>query len=420
MSVKVVLLAAGKGERLWPLTTTRPKPALPVLGKPLLLWHLEALAEAGINEAIIVVHYKAEEIRSLVSNYEFRAKFVFQNELLGTGDAVRHAIEGEQADRTIAIYSDVFIEKDLLKQMLRKGLSRDLIAGAIVDDISSFGAMEVKNGVLREIKEKPQTKRSGLVFAGVLSVDSQELYKALMETRLSPRGEYELTDAINKIAGKLEIEVVELPSNYWADVGTPWDYLKLNRNLLVRECEKRGLVPDDCILLGKNVTIKEPVALEPPLYIGDNAVIGPFASLRGPVIVCRDSKIGFSSQVKGSVILEGAKIPHLNYVGDSIVGERSNLGAGTITANLRHDEKPIKTMIRGELVSTTLRKFGSVIGGFVKTGINTSILPGVKIGAGAWIGAGCIVDRDVPDNAILKCTQERTLELREPRDEGKV
>ena len=420
MTVKVVLLAAGKGERLWPLTTTRPKPALPVLGKPLLLWHLEALVEAGISEAVIVVHYMADEIKRLVSSYGFKARFVFQNKPLGTGDAVKHAIEEEHADRTIIVYSDIFMEKDLLKQTLRKSLSRNLIAGARVNDVRRFGVMEVENGVLKEIKEKPQTEKPGLVFAGILSVDSQELCKALGETGLSPRGEYELTDTINKIARKLEIEVVEVPGKYWADVGTPWEYLKLNKDLLVRECEKRGLEPNDCILLGKNVTIREPVALEPPLYIGDNVTVGPFVNLRGPTIVCGNSKIGFSSQVKESVILEGAKIPHLNYVGDSVIGEHSNLGAGTITANLRHDEKPVRTMVKGELVSTALRKFGTVIGGYAKTGVNTSILPGVKIGAGAWIGAGCIVDRDVPDYAILRCLQERTLVQRELGNESKV
>jgi len=149
--------------------------------------------------------------------------------------------------------------------------------------------------------------------------------------------------------------------------------------------------------------------VEGPLFLGNGASIGPFSRIRGPVVLCDGAKIGFSVEVKGSVVLENARVPHLSYVGDSVLGESVNLGAGTITANLRHDNKPVKTMVKGKLVSTGMRKFGAVLGGYSKTGINTSILPGVKIGSYAWVGAGCIVDRDVPDNTIVKCGNLKTV-----------
>jgi bifunctional UDP-N-acetylglucosamine pyrophosphorylase/glucosamine-1-phosphate N-acetyltransferase len=93
--------------------------------------------------------------------------------------------------------------------------------------------------------------------------------------------------------------------------------------------------------------------------------------------------------------MDGSRIPHLSYIGDSIIGERCNLGAGTITANLRLDEKPIRMLVKGELIETGLRKLGVIMGDDVKTGINVSIMPGVKIRSGAFVAAGEVVARDI-------------------------
>ena len=93
--------------------------------------------------------------------------------------------------------------------------------------------------------------------------------------------------------------------------------------------------------------------------------------------------------------MENTKIPHLSYVGDSVICEDVNFGAGTITANLRFDEKEVKVNIKNERVSSGRKKLGAIVGGHVRTGINVSILPGIKIGAYAWIYPGAVVDRDV-------------------------
>ena len=100
--------------------------------------------------------------------------------------------------------------------------------------------------------------------------------------------------------------------------------------------------------------------------------------------------------------MKNTKIPHLSYVGDSILGAGCSLGAGTITANLRFDEAQIKSKVRGSWVDSGRKKLGAVFGDGAKTGINASIFPGVKVGRGAWVGPGAIVDRDVPSNARYK------------------
>ena len=93
--------------------------------------------------------------------------------------------------------------------------------------------------------------------------------------------------------------------------------------------------------------------------------------------------------------MDGAKVPHLSYVGDSILGQGSSLGAGTITANLRFDDSGVPSEVRGHRTDSQRRKLGAILGDGVRTGINVSIFPGVKIGAGAWIWPGVAVSRDV-------------------------
>ena len=123
-----------------------------------------------------------------------------------------------------------------------------------------------------------------------------------------------------------------------------------------------------------------------------------------PELYRRGSRIGFSVEIKASVIFEKAKIPHLSYVGDSVVCEEINFGAGTLVANLRFDEQPVKVWVRGERISSGRVKLGAFIGGHVKTGINTSILPGVKIGAYSIIYPGVVVSKDVDYGSVVKAS----------------
>jgi len=100
--------------------------------------------------------------------------------------------------------------------------------------------------------------------------------------------------------------------------------------------------------------------------------------------------------------MENVHVAHLSYIGDSILCENVNFGAGTITANLRFDDKPVKMMIKDQLVSTGRRKLGAVVGGYVKTGINVSLMPGVKVGSYSWIAPGAVVYRDIPSKKFYR------------------
>lgn len=411
-----IILAAGKGERLWPLTSTRPKPLLPVLCNPLIYNHLDSLYNMGVRRFVIVTSYMSEQLDTAVREWLSAKKdaivtLVDQGSPLGTGHAVAKAFGSTHLSTSekpvLIVYSDVYLDPQVYREFLKKSLNSitSTLLATRVENISRYGEVLVEDSILAGLREKPGEDRPGLANAGIYYfTSSKRLALELEKLSPSPRGEYELTDAISSLASSEPIRVVMAEDkDVWSDIGTPWDYLRVNRIAL----EKLG----KSIIRG-GASVSEKTELEGPVYIADGVRIGPFNYLRGPTILCSGSRIGFSSEIKASLILEHARVPHLSYIGDSIVGEHANLGAGTVTANLRHDRSIVKSMLKGELMSTGLKKFGAVLGGYSKTGINTSLLPGVKVGARAWIGAGCIIDRDVPDGFMVVCKQEKILRER--------
>ncbi|MFQ6105775.1 MAG: glucose-1-phosphate thymidylyltransferase, partial [Candidatus Hydrothermarchaeaceae archaeon] len=117
-------------------------------------------------------------------------------------------------------------------------------------------------------------------------------------------------------------------------------------------------------------------------------------------------KVGNAVEIKNSIVMDGTKIPHLSYVGDSIIGRNCNLGAGTLVGNLRLDNRNVAMRIKGRMMDTGRRKMGCVIGDNVKTGISVMINAGRKIGSNSLVGPGVIVYRDIPSNSFILQKQE--------------
>jgi bifunctional UDP-N-acetylglucosamine pyrophosphorylase/glucosamine-1-phosphate N-acetyltransferase len=130
------------------------------------------------------------------------------------------------------------------------------------------------------------------------------------------------------------------------------------------------------------------------VIIGENCLIGPNCYLRGNTSIGNGCHIGQAVEIKNSIIMDNAKVPHLSYIGDSVIGKNSNLGAGTITANLKHDNENVRSVVKGKIVDTGRRKLGTIIADDVHTGINTTIYPGRKIWPGVSTLPGEIIDKD--------------------------
>jgi len=278
-----------------------------------------------------------------------------------------------------------------------------------VADPTKYGVVEIsKEGNLVKVTEKPYNPIHNLVLGGVY-IFEPDFNQYLENVTLSPRGELELTDALNSAAVKSDINVVILNDNEWYDLTYPWDILRIN-NVLMQDLQAKvegeiqsSVHINGVVSLGTGSVIKSGSYIEGPVWVGRDVTIGPNAYLRPFTSIADNSKIGNACEVKNSVIYAGVHISHLSYVGDSVIAENTNLGAGTITANLRFDEKPINVRVADKSINTGLVKLGCFIGPGVKTGVNVTINPGVKIGAGARIYPGCVVTRDVLENEFYTC-----------------
>ena len=182
----------------------------------------------------------------------------------------------------------------------------------------------------------------------------------------------------------------------------PWDLLRANEQFVsaLDQPKIEGSVHPNAVIegmvhLGAGSKILPGVFIEGNVVIGASCKIGPNCYIRGSTSIGDKCHVGNAVEIKNSILLSGTNVGHLSYVGDSVLGEKVNFGAGTITSNLRHDGKNHRTDVDGVLVDTGRRKFGCIVGDGVHTGINTSIYPGRKIWAGASTRPGEIVQRDV-------------------------
>jgi len=259
-----------------------------------------------------------------------------------------------------------------------------------VDDGSNFGVIKSRNGILSSIIEKGISGKSS-INAGIY-LFNKKIFTSLKSIKKSIRGELELTDALLSN----EIYTIEY-EGFWKDIGSPWDLLTANEFVINQiKDEKKSNIEDNVtikgeIYVGKNTIIKAGTYIEGPIWIGDECIIGPNAYLRKGTVLCGNNKVGASSEIKNSILLENAKAPHHNYVGDSIIGKNCNLGSGTKIANLRLDKKEINVVHKGKRVNTGRKKLGVIMGDNVATGINTSINSGTIIGSDTIIGPNALI-----------------------------
>ncbi len=414
--MKAVLIAAGKGERLEPLTLTRPKCLIPIAGSALIEYHLRSLAELGIRKALVVVNYRENEVREFLgdgSKYRVVLEYARQARLDGTAHALGAAERFVGDQDFLAIYADLLTDSGSIKELMSSFLKRradGAMAVTKVENPKSYGVVTFRNGQVRRINEKPTTpaKRT-LINAGIYCF-KPEVFKYIAKTKPHPqRGEYELTTSIQlMIDDKMQILATEIPEEDWVDIGRPWDLLEANKKFIAKMKPRlQGKIEDGAHLIGpvtvaEQARVRSGAYIEGPCFIDEGADVGPNCYLRPSTYVGRHARIGNAVEIKNSIVMDHTHIGHLSYVGDSILGEGCNLGAGTMTANLRLDDGIVKMRVKGEVVETGRRKLGAVLGDGVKTGINVSIMPGVKIGPGAWVAAHLSVERDVQAKEFLK------------------
>lgn len=397
--MRAIILAAGEGKRMAPLTLTRPKALVELAGAPLIDHVVRSAREGGATSVAVVVGVQSEALvahleRSPLGPFEI----VKQERPRGTGDAVR-AASSLLDEEALIVNGDVLASAGdiaALRTSQARGAAVTMLT-AEVADASRYGVVEFEGGgngpcKVTALSEKPERPATRHVNAGVYKAGA-ELAAAVERVRASPRGEYELTSAVEALVR--EGRAFALPAKRpWTEVGRPWDLLVAQERLMAGwRSEHHGEVEPGAVLKGavvvsKGALVKSGSYIEGPVFIGPDARVGPHCYIRGATHIGASCHIGASTEVKNSILFAHTNAPHLNYIGDSVLGSHVNLGAGTVTANLRLDEREVFANVGGVRVRTGLRKLGAVLGDGVKTGINASIDVGTFVGPGAFIGPG--------------------------------
>uniref|UniRef100_A0A7C5LAA0 Nucleotidyl transferase domain-containing protein n=1 Tax=Caldiarchaeum subterraneum TaxID=311458 RepID=A0A7C5LAA0_CALS0 len=317
--LKAVVLAAGYGKRLMPLTANRPKHVLPIAGKPLINHTLEALAKAGADEIGVLLGYRSEEIVEALKKFDgARLEYIYQEEIAGTGAALRECrgfLAGEE--HFLVVYGDLTVTAEVVLELVdffRRNMLDGVLAAVEVEETGPYGVVETRDGLLARIGEKES--RRGPINAGIYILGG-EVFDELEKTRPSIRGEIELTDALNNLAAKgRRLGVKMFGKGWWFDIGRPADYLAANHTY-IRRLLGEGMMVGPRVYLGNNVSLKGPLVIAEGVTIEDDCIV------EGPAMVCERVRIAADSVVKASLILEDCYIGPSSKLQNSIICEKT-------------------------------------------------------------------------------------------------
>lgn len=403
MDIKAVILAAGKGTRMKSETT--PKVLHQIMGKTLLGYVLDNVKNFVSEEFVIVGHH-AEDVEKFVKDNYSNAKTVLQTPQLGTGHAVSMVCpELENYDGLVIILcgDTPLVKEETLKEFVEfhKNNNSDLtVMSTIFENPANYGRIiREDNGSLKCIvEEKDATvdqKAVKEVNAGIYCLNWGKIKSAFGQLKSNnAQGEYYLTDIISwgKVQNLNVNAYILEDSDQIYGINSRLNLAEATKMMNRRNLEKYmvngvTIVDPESTWISEDTEIGQDTIIYPATYIegknviGKNCKIGPCAHLRGGVEVCDNVKVGNFVEVKKSKILSNTNVGHLSYIGDSELGERVNIGAGTITANYN----PL-----------TKTKSKTILENDVKIGSNSVLVAPVVVEEGANVGAGGIITKNVP------------------------
>jgi bifunctional UDP-N-acetylglucosamine pyrophosphorylase / glucosamine-1-phosphate N-acetyltransferase len=422
----VIVLAAGMGTRM---RSALPK-VLHQAANRSLLGHVLTAAQALSPVVTVVVHGPGmENVRKEARHFLPMAQFAEQTERKGTGHAVLMAQAAFKSFKGVVLilYGDVpLVDAEDLKRLLAKVDSAHPMAvlGFVTGVPKGYGRLITKRDesvivIREELDASPEEKQISLCNSGIIAIETELLWRLLPKIKgNNAKGEIYLTDLVelvNSEGRKVALERCEEQSVLGVNDRAQLAGIEKIVQAKYRKAALQNgatLVDPDSVYfsadtqIGQDVVIEPNVIFGPRVKVGDNSTIlghshiegavvgagariGPFARLRPGTEIGENAHIGNFVEIKKAHIGEGAKVNHLSYIGDAIVGKASNIGAGTITCNYDGFEKHLTT-----------------IGENVFVGSNTALVAPVTIGDGANIAAGTVVTKNIPEDALAVARPE--------------
>ena len=409
-NIMAIVMAAGKGTRM---KSKKSKLVQKIFGKEVVKRAVENAKNAGVNDIVAVVGYQKEEVMAVLGD---TVKYAFQEDMMGTGHAVLMAKEYLQGKKgkVLVLNGDVpLIRPETLNKLIEKSIENKEYATlltAIYDNPKGYGRIIRDEGgnVLAIVEEKDTTdeqKEIKEINAGIYCFDIEELLSALNEIKPNnAQGEYYITDVIgimNKKGLKTGAVVVEdnteilgINDRIQLEMLTKVLQMRINtehmKNGVTIEDVNTTYIYDD-VKIGMDTVIHPNTTIKSDVEIGEDCEIGPNAYIREGCKLANNVKIGNFVEIKKAIIGEGTKVPHFIYLGDCEVGEKCNIGCGTITCNY-----------------DGFHKSKTIIGNHSFIGSNSNLVAPVNIGNETFIAAGSTITDDVPDYALAIARQRQT------------
>lgn len=399
--MKAVILAAGEGTRLRPLTISKPKVMLPVANKPIINYLVEALYKNGIKEIVIVVGYKKERIMSYFGDgdkFGVKITYTHQQKQIGTAHALKQAEDFIDED-FLVLPGDNLLDEEAIAKLMQEDKNAIIITDSMMP--SQYGVVEIEEGIIKNIKEKPKEVVSNLISTGTYKF-TKYIFNEINE--LVEEDKYDLTNAVRRMIKK-ENKIKEVRTENWIDIVYPWDLLSANALILPKadiglsgkiegnvkikgnvKIGKDSIIRSNSyivgpVVIGKGCEIGPNVCVFPSTSIGDNVKISPFSEIKNTIIM-DDVSIGTGSMILGSVFGEG-----------TIVGSHFTIESGKTFLNF-------KTIQSSNELPLEIEKLGAIIGEDCRIGNHVVVGKNI-IGSNSKISSLKIIQKNIPNNSIV-------------------
>lgn len=377
--VRPIVLAGGAGSRLWPLAKTRPKPMVPVAGKPILRWVLEAVRDAGFEDATLVVGYKASTVQSAFQDGKdlgLALTYVHQAQQAGTAHAVATALgETGMPEAALVLGGDNVVDAHLIEALRDTG--PDALALAKSEQPSKYGVVSVRGERVQRITEKPPVSGDALISTGACLLSRNALDGLAQLVR---EGVTDLPSVLNGLIDKgVELKGC-VTTGDWMDAVYPWDLIPMTELLLA------GNVAE----VSESATLEADVAIQGPVHIEAGAVLSARSVTVGPTSVGANARIGPAAVVRRSLLFSGAVVGPGAIVEDSVLGEGAKIGAGCVLGAGPATPEADDGLHR-------VPRLGSIVGEGSTVGPGAVLTPGTVLGNGVTVAAGAVVRGRIPD-----------------------
>jgi len=382
-----VVLAAGEGSRLRPLTEHRPKPMLPAATKPILEHVLDELCAAGVEELTLVVGHGRRRVQSHFGpSYRDRPiEYVHQRKQLGSGHALL-AAEDAVDTPCLVVNGDQIVDRRILEEVVAGHDGAAATLGVVGHaDPSVYGGALLDDGRVTALVERPRDDGEYLLNAGVYVLED-DAFEAIR--RADPRaGEHSLTDGLAELidaGGRVDGVVSE---GLWVDATYPWDLLYVADEVLADGRNVRGGVDPDA-RIHASATIREPAVISADCVVGPGAVVGPGSCLGENVTV------GANAVVEGSVVDADTRVGANATLVDCVTGRGVRVGNGSTVVGGPGDVRVGDRIHRGE-------RLGALLADRVRDGGGVTYAPGTIVGTSAVVHAGSTVRGTVEDETVV-------------------